>query len=634
MAGETPAARAAPLREEGRDELRFLTCGSVDDGKSTLIGRLINDAAGLFEDQIAALRADSRRFGTVSGKDGQEIDFALLLDGLEAEREQGITIDVAWRFFATARRAFVVADTPGHPQYTRNMATGASNCELAVLLVDARKGVLEQTRRHAAIVSLLGIRHVVLAVNKIDLVQYSEDRFREIAAEFAALARSFAFTSVVSIPVSARLGDNVARPSRQLPWYAGPTLLDHLETVDAGADGGTDKPAAPLRFPVQWINRPHADFRGFAGTVASGRVAVGDRLVVARSGMVSTVARIVSFDGDLREAAAGRSVTLTLADEIDIIRGDVLADPADRLTVTRRFAGDLVWMDEATAGPGRQVLLKAGTATVPAIISRIVDALDIGSLRRAPADVLELNGIGGVWIETTQHVALDRYEDNRATGSFILIDRSTLSTVAAGMVRGSLDQATNVHHQPEDVTPAMRAVQKAQQPLVVWLTGLPGAGKSTIANLLERKLTALGRHTMLLDGDNLRQGLNADLGFGAAARTENVRRVGEVARLMADAGLIVIVALISPFRADRARAAALLPPGRFLEVFVDTPPALCRERDVKGLYRKAEAGKVANVTGRDQAYEAPESPGLILRTAEMNAESAAELLAREVLARI
>ena len=448
MAGTAQGVRAAPSREKDRDELRFLTCGSVDDGKSTLIGRLINDAAGLHEDQLAALRADSRRFGT----DGQEIDFALLLDGLEAEREQGITIDVAWRFFATARRAFVVADTPGHPQYTRNMATGASNCELAVLLVDARKGLLEQTRRHAAIVSLLGIRHVVVAVNKIDLVRYSEDRFREIEAEFTALAKSFAFTSVVSIPVSARLGDNVARPSRQMPWYAGPTLLDHLETVDA--NGGTGKPAMPLRFPVQWINRPHADFRGFAGTVASGRAAVGDRVVVARSGMVSTVARIVSFDGDLREAVAGRSVTLTLADEIDIIRGDVLADPADRPIVTRRFAGDLVWMDETTAEPGRQVLLKTGTATVPATISRVVDALDIGSLQRTPAGALELNGIGGVWIETPQHVAFDRYEENRATGSFILIDRLTLSTVAAGMVRGSLDQATNVHHQPEDVTPA------------------------------------------------------------------------------------------------------------------------------------------------------------------------------------
>ena len=628
MAGTAQGVRAAPSREKDRDELRFLTCGSVDDGKSTLIGRLINDAAGLHEDQLAALRAASRRFGT----DGQEIDFALLLDGLEAEREQGITIDLAWRFFATARRAFVVADTPGHPQYTRNMATGASNCELAVLLVDARKGLLEQTRRHAAIVSLLGIRHVVVAVNKIDLVRYSEDRFREIEAEFTALAKSFAFTSVVSIPVSARLGDNVARPSRQMPWYAGPTLLDHLETVDA--NGGTGKPAMPLRFPVQWINRPHADFRGFAGTVASGRAAVGDRVVVARSGMVSTVARIVSFDGDLREAVAGRSVTLTLADEIDIIRGDVLADPADRPVVTRRFAGDLVWMDETTAEPGRQVLLKTGTATVPATISRVVDALDIGSLQRTPAGALELNGIGGVWIETPQHVAFDRYEENRATGSFILIDRLTLSTVAAGMVTGSLDQATNVHHQPEDVTPAMRAAQKAQRALVVWLTGLPGAGKSTIANLLERKLAALGRHTMLLDGDNLRQGLNTDIGFEAAARTENVRRIGEVAKLMADAGLIVIVALISPFRADRARAAALLPPGRFLEVFVDTPPALCRERDVKGLYRKAEAGKVANVTGRDQPYEAPQAPGLVLRTAEMTAESAAELLAREVLARV
>ena len=631
-----PDARGEPAGESsvplvGRGELRFLACGSVDDGKSTLIGRLINDATGLFEDQVAVLQADSRRFGTT----GEEIDFALLLDGLEAEREQGITIDVAYRYFATAKRAFIVADTPGHQQYTRNMATGASTAELAVLLVDARKGLLEQTRRHAVIASLLGIRHVVLAVNKIDLVDFSEPRFREIETAFAQFAAPLGLRSIVPIPLSARRGDNVATASRHTGWYEGPTLLDHLETVETG-EGKTGEGAAsaPLRFPVQWVNRPHAEFRGFAGTVASGRVAVGDRVVVAGSGRLSAVARIVTFDGDLAEAGAGRSVMLTLADELDIIRGDMLADPSDRPTVTRRFAADLVWMEEAPAKAGRQLLLKAGTATVPAVLTRVVDLLDVDSCRRTPCEELGLNAIGRAWIETVQPIAVDPYAENRTTGSFILIDRSSSSTVAAGMVTGTLDPATNVHHQPEDVTPAMRAAQKAQQSLVVWLTGLPSAGKSTIANLLERKLKAAGKHTMLLDGDNLRQGLNADLGFDAAARSENVRRVGEVAKLMADAGLIVIVALVSPFRADRTRAASLLPNGRFLEVFIDTPADVCRQRDVKGLYRKADAGKVSNVTGRDQPYEPPETPALVLATVELDAETAAERLLAMVLTHV
>jgi bifunctional enzyme CysN/CysC len=619
FAGVPPARPIA-----GRGELRFLACGSVDDGKSTLIGRLINDATGLFEDQIAALQADSRRYGTT----GEEIDFALLLDGLEAEREQGITIDVAWRFFATAKRAFIVADTPGHQQYTRNMASGASNCELAILLVDARKGLLEQTRRHAAIVALLGIRHVVLAVNKIDLVDYAEQRFREIEAAFAAFAAPLGFGSIVPIPLSARRGDNVAARSKRLKWYAGPTLLDHLETVDTA----TGEVTAPLRFPVQRVNRPDSEFRGFAGTVASGRVTVGDRIAVAGSGRVSSVVRIVTFDGDLPAAEAGRSVTLVLGDELDIIRGDMLIDPSDRPIVTRRFATDLVWMEEKYAQAGQRFLLKAGTATVPATLIRVVDSLEVGSLQRSPCHTLGLNDIGRALIETSQPLAFDPYVENRQTGSFILIDRSSSSTVAAGLVIGTLDRATNVHHQPEDVTPAMRAAQKAQQPLVIWLTGLPGSGKSTIANLLERKLQAAGRHTMLLDGDNLRQGMNADLGFDAAARSENVRRVGEVAKLMADAGLIVIVALVSPFRADRLRAASLLPSGRFLEVFIDTPADVCRQRDVKGLYRKADAGKVSNVTGRDQPYEPPETPALVLPTVELGAEMAANRLFAKVLA--
>ena len=618
-----PANDALPLAI--RSELRFLTCGSVDDGKSTLIGRLISDSAGLHDDQIDSLRNDSRRFGTTE----DEFDFALLLDGLEAEREQGITIDVAYRFFATARRAFVVADTPGHQQYTRNMATGASNAELAILLVDARKGLVEQTRRHAAIVSLLGIRHVVLAVNKIDLVEFAEARFREIEAAFSGFAAPLAFHSVVAIPLSARLGDNVAVRSERTPWYAGPALLAHLETVETDLDAAE----APLRFPVQWVNRPDGEFRGFSGTVASGRVAVGDPIVVSGSGRTSTVARIVSFDGDLPLAAAGRSVTLTLADEVDVIRGDVLAAPKHRPSVARRFAADLVWMDETAATAGKRFLLKIGTATVPATLGRIADTLDVESLTRAPAASLGLNAIGRVEIAAAQSVAFDAYAENRQTGAFILIDRSTLRTAAAGMVVESLDAARHVHRHAETVTPALRAEAKAQLPLVVWLTGLPGSGKSTIANIVESKLAALGRQTMLLDGDNLRQGLNADLGFDAAGRSENVRRVGEVAKLMTDAGLIAIVALVSPFRADRVRAAALLPEGRFLEIFVDAPIDLCRRRDPKGLYEKADQGKVLNLTGRDQPYEAPEDPDLVLHTAELTAEQAADRVVELVISR-
>ncbi|TAJ27945.1 MAG: sulfate adenylyltransferase subunit CysN [Reyranella sp.] len=619
-----PANDAIPLQT--RSELRFLTCGSVDDGKSTLIGRLINDTSGLLDDQIATLRDDSRRFGTTE----DEFDFALLLDGLEAEREQGITIDVAYRFFSTPHRAFVVADTPGHQQYTRNMATGASNAELAILLVDARKGLVEQTRRHAAIVSLLGIRHIVLAVNKIDLVDYSEARFREIEAVFAAFATPLAFHSVVAIPLSARRGDNVAVRSERTPWYSGPALLAHLETVETDLDAAE----APLRFPVQWVNRPNGDFRGFAGTVASGRMAVGDPVVVAGSGRTSKVARIVSFDGDLPSVSAGRSVTLTLADEVDLVRGDVITEPKRRPSVSRRFAADLVWMDETPAVAGKRFLLKIGTATVPATVSRVADILDVDSLRRAPSSRLELNAIGRVEIEAAEPVAFDSYADNRQTGAFILIDRATLRTAAAGMVTEGLDAARDVHRHAETLTPEARAELKAQVPLVVWLTGLPGSGKSTIANLVESRLAGLGRQTMLLDGDNLRQGLNADLGFDAASRSENVRRVGEVAKLMADAGLIVIVALVSPFQADRTRAAALLSEGRFLEIFVDTPLDVCRQRDPKGLYDKADQGKVVNLTGRDQPYEAPEDPALVLRTAELSAEAAAGQVVELVLERI
>jgi bifunctional enzyme CysN/CysC len=622
--GLDPANDQLPVRDRGA--LRFITCGSVDDGKSTLIGRLLHDSIGLLEDQVAGLKSDSRRFGTT----GEELDLALLLDGLEAEREQGITIDVAYRFFSTARRAFIVADTPGHAQYTRNMATGASTAELAVLLVDARKGLLEQTRRHAAIVSLLGIRHVVLAVNKIDLVEFSEGIFDGIVADFRAFAAPLGFRSVVAVPVSARFGDNVTIRSGNTPWYEGPTLIRHLEQVQTQ----DDEEAAPFRMAVQWVNRASLDFRGFAGTIASGRIAVGDRIVVASSGRDTQVRRIVTQDEDLAEAAAGRAVTLTLADEVDISRGDMLADLRHRPATARRIAADLVWMDETAGRAGDRYLLKIGSATVPATVTRLVDRLDVASLGREPApEAFVLNTIGRVEIETASRVAFDPYAENRETGGFILIDRTTHLTVAAGMVAGSLDRAREVHRHPSDVTPAVRAGLKGQTPLVVWLTGLPGSGKSTIANLVERRLVALGGHTTLLDGDNLRQGLNADLGFDAAARSENVRRVSEVAKLMTEAGLIALVALVSPFRADRDRAASQFAPGRFLEVFVDASPEACRARDPKGLYAKAEAGRIAHFTGRDQAYEAPLDPALAVRSDEMTAEEAAEQVVELILAR-
>jgi bifunctional enzyme CysN/CysC len=622
--GLDAANDSLPVRDRGA--LRFITCGSVDDGKSTLIGRLLHDSIGLLEDQVAGLTSDSRRFGTT----GEDLDLALLLDGLEAEREQGITIDVAYRFFSTARRAFIVADTPGHAQYTRNMATGASTAELAILLVDARKGLLEQTRRHAAIVSLLGIRHVVLAVNKIDLVGFSKDIFEGIVADFHAFAAPLGFRSVVAVPVSARFGDNVTIRSGNTPWYEGPTLIRHLEQVQVADDDA----AAPFRFAVQWVNRASLDFRGFAGTVASGRIAVGDPVVVAASGRSSRVKRIVTQDGDLAEAAAGRAVTLTLTDEVDISRGDMLADPRQRPATARRIAADLVWMDEAAGRAGDRYLLKIGSATVPATLARLVDRLEVASLTREPApDSFTLNTIGRVEIETASRIAFDPYAENRETGGFILIDRATHLTVAAGIIAGSLDRAREVHRHPSDVTPAVRAGLKGQTPLAVWLTGLPGSGKSTIANLVERRLVALGRHTALLDGDNLRQGLNADLGFDAAARSENVRRVGEVAKLMTEAGLIALVALVSPFRADRDRAAARFEPGRFLEVFVDASPEACRARDPKGLYAKAEAGRIAHFTGRDQAYEAPLDAALVVRSDAMTAEEAAEQVLELILAR-
>ena len=598
--------------QEKKSLLRFLTCGSVDDGKSTLIGRLLYDSKLLFEDHLAALEKDSKKHGTTGG----DIDFALLVDGLEAEREQGITIDVAYRFFATDKRKFIVADTPGHEQYTRNMATGASNSELAVILVDARKGVLTQTRRHAYIASLLGIRHVVLAINKIDLVDFSKDVFEAIAADFAHFAEPLGFADLVPIPISARFGDNVIAPSANTPWYRGPTLLSHLETVDVESVL-TDK---PFRMPVQWVNRPNLDFRGFSGTIVGGRVKAGDTVAVAKSGRTSTVKRIVTMDGDLKEAVAGEAVTLTLSDEVDVSRGDVLAAATARPEVSGQFAARLLWMSEEELLPGRQYLLKLATSTVGAQVTALKHKIDVNTLEHLAAKTLQLNEVGTCNIALAQPIAFDAYAESRDMGGFILIDRFSNATVGAGMIDFGLRRATNVHWQALDVDKNARASLKGQKPVVLWFTGLSGSGKSTIANLVERSLLAQGRHTYLLDGDNVRHGLNRDLGFTDADRVENIRRVAEASKLFVDAGLIVLVSFISPFRSERRMARELLGPGEFVEIFVDTPLEVCKDRDPKGLYQKAMAGEIKNFTGIDSPYEAPEAPELTIRTVDADAE--------------
>jgi len=609
--------------QEQKSLLRFLTCGSVDDGKSTLIGRLLFETKMIFDDHFSTLEKDSRKHGTT----GEEVDLALLLDGLEAEREQGITIDVAYRFFTTDKRKFIVADTPGHEQYTRNMATGASTSDLAVLLVDARHGIVTQTRRHAFIVSLLGIRHVVLAVNKMDLIDFSEARFNEIRDQFDSFAKDFGFRTIQAVPLSARFGHNVSEPSPMTPWYQGPSLLQHLEAVDVS----DDLTRLPFRMSVQWVNRPDLNFRGFSGTVASGRVKPGDTLVVAKSGKSSTVARIVTYDGDLAEAEAGDAITLTLADEIDISRGDVLGPSDARPEVTDQFAANLVWMHEDPLLPGRAYLLKCGTKTVSASVSDLTYKIDVNSFEHLAAKELRLNEVGVVNISLAEPIAVDPYVENRETGAFILIDRFSNATVGAGMIGHGLRRATNVHWQAVDVTRAAHAALKGQAPKVAWFTGLSGSGKSTIANIVEKKLHALGRHTFLLDGDNVRHGLNKDLGFTDADRVENIRRVGEVAKLMTDAGLIVLVSFISPFRAERQMARDLMGPGEFIEVFVDTPLESCEARDVKGLYAKARAGNLKNFTGIDSPYEVPEAPELRLDTTQETAEESADRVVRLLL---
>jgi len=596
--------------------LRFITCGSVDDGKSTLIGRLLFDSKLIFEDQLKALEADSRKFGT----QGREIDLALLVDGLAAEREQGITIDVAYRYFATARRKFIVADTPGHEQYTRNMATGASTAELAVILVDARNGVLTQTRRHSCIATLLGIRHVVLAVNKMDAVGWRQSVFDEIAQEYRAFAGEIGLKDVHAVPLSALRGDNVLTASANMPWYSGPTLLSLLETVDTAADVY----ARPFRLPVQWVNRPDSGFRGYAGSIASGRIRAGDEIAVLPGGRTSRVARIVTWAGDAKEAGAGEAVTLTLADEIDVSRGDVIAPATARPEATDQFQATLIWMHEHHLLPGRSYMLKTANRTVGASVTEIKGRIDVHTLHREAAKVLELNEIGVCNLGLDAPIAFDAYAENRTTGSFILIDRVTNETVAAGMIDFGLRRAQNIHWQAVDVDKSARAAQKRQQPRILWFTGLSGSGKSTIANVLERMLLAEGRHTYLLDGDNVRHGLNRDLGFTEADRVENIRRVGEVAKLMLDAGLIVLVSFISPFRAEREMVRKMVGENEFVEIFVDTPLEVCEARDPKGLYSRARAGEIKNFTGIDSPYEAPEAPELRLDTTRLAIEEAAE----------
>ncbi len=602
--------------QEKKSLLRFLTCGSVDDGKSTLIGRLLYDSKLIFEDHLTALTKDSVKHGTT----GEDIDLALLVDGLEAEREQGITIDVAYRFFATSARKFIVADTPGHEQYTRNMATGASNSELAVILIDARKGVLTQTRRHAFIVSLLGIRHVVLAINKIDLVDFSQEIFDTISAEFAEFAGKLKFESVVAIPISARYGDNVIAPSPRTPWYSGPSLIEHLETVDVE----TELSAGPFRMPVQWVNRPNLDFRGFAGTIVSGRVSPGDDIAVAKSGRISRVKQIATLDGDLPEAVAGQAVTLTLEDEIDISRGDVLVAPQARPEMADQFAAHLLWMADEELLPHRQYLLKIGTQTVPAQVTQLKHKVDVNTLDHFAARTLQLNEVGYGNFSTGEPIVFDPYADNRDMGSFVIIDRFTNGTVGAGMIEFGLRRATNVHWQALDVDVSSRAELKHQKPCVLWFTGLSGSGKSTVANLVEKRLFAQGRHTYILDGDNVRHGLNRDLGFTDADRVENIRRVAEAAKLFVDAGLIVLVSFISPFRSERRLARDLLKEGQFIEIFVDTPLEVCIARDPKGLYKRAQAGEIKNFTGIDSPYERPENPELVLKMETGSAEDMAE----------
>jgi bifunctional enzyme CysN/CysC len=611
--GDVEAYLAA---QERKDLLRFITCGSVDDGKSTLIGRLLYEAKMLFEDQLTALEADSRKMGTQGGN----LDFALLVDGLAAEREQGITIDVAYRAFTTDKRKFIVADTPGHEQYTRNMATGASTADLAIILIDARKGVLTQTRRHTFICTLLGIRHLVVAVNKMDLMGFSQEVFSNIEADYRAFAKSLGAEEVTVIPVSALMGDNMIERSRNMAWYHGPTLMAHLETVPVG-DDLADR---PFRLPVQWVNRPNQNFRGFSGTIVSGTVKPGDAIKVLPSARVSIVDRVVTYDGDLAAGFAGQSLTVTLKDEIDISRGDVICAANDPVEVSDQFQVEILWMSDEPMLPGRPYLFKSSTKTVPGTLEELKHKVNVNTMEHVAAKTLQLNEIGVCNLELDSAIAFAPYTENRHLGSFIIIDRFSNNTVGMGLIRFALRRAANIHWQAVDVAKASRAALAGQKPAVLWFTGLSGAGKSTIANLVEKQLHAAGHMTYLLDGDNVRHGLNRDLGFTDADRVENIRRVAEVARLMADAGLLVLVSFISPFRSERLMARELLEKEEFIEIFVDTPLAEAERRDVKGLYAKARRGEIKHFTGISSPYEAPENPELRIDTAKLTAEGAAD----------
>jgi bifunctional enzyme CysN/CysC len=604
--------------------LRFITCGSVDDGKSTLIGRLLYDSKMIFEDQLATLEADSKRVGT----QGQEIDFALLVDGLAAEREQGITIDVAYRFFATEKRKFIVADCPGHEQYTRNMVTGASTADLAVILIDARKGVLVQTRRHSYLAKLLGIRNIVLAVNKMDLIGYDQARYDAIVADYTAFAASIGITDFTAIPISGFKGDNITTTSENTPWHSRPTLMAHLETV--ALDNEADQ-AKPLRMAVQWVNRPNLDFRGFSGQIATGSVKPCDTIRVLPSGKTTTISRIVTLDGELAEAVAGQSVTLCFADEIDCSRGDVIVAADAPPEVSDQFEATIVWMADEALIPGRAYWLKLGTQMVSATVQAPKYTVNVNSMEHMAAKTLDLNAIGVAEIATDKPIVFEPYADNHMLGGFILIDKISSATVGAGMLHFSLRRAQNVHWQATDITRDAHASLKNQKAKVLWFTGLSGSGKSTIANEVEKTLNLMNRHTFLLDGDNVRHGLNKDLGFTEADRIENIRRVGEVAKLMADAGLIVLTAFISPFRAERDMVRAMLPEGEFIEIFVETPLEVAEARDVKGLYKKARSGQLKNFTGIDSPYEPPQQPEIRVNTVEMTPAEAAEYIIRQIM---
>jgi bifunctional enzyme CysN/CysC len=604
--------------------LRFITCGSVDDGKSTLIGRLLYDSKMIFEDQLEALQSDSKRVGT----QGQEIDFALLVDGLAAEREQGITIDVAYRFFTTEKRKFIVADCPGHEQYTRNMFTGASTADLAVILIDARKGVLVQTRRHSYLCNLIGIKNIVLAVNKMDLIDYDQARYEAIVADYAAFAEEIGIKTFTAMPISGFKGDNITTNSANMPWYSGKPLIEHLETVEI--DNTADQ-SKPFRLPVQWVNRPNLDFRGFSGLISGGSVKPGDAVRVLPSGKTSVVTKIVTLDGELDEAVAGQSVTVCFADEVDCSRGNVIAAADSPPEVSDQFEATIVWMDDDALHVGRSYWLKLGTQMVSATVQQPKYTINVNTMEHLAAKTLELNAIGVAELATDKPLVFEAYEDSRTLGGFILIDKITNRTVGAGMLHFSLRRAQNVHWQPTDIGREEHAALKNQKPRVLWFTGLSGSGKSTIANEVEKQLHLMNRHTFLLDGDNVRHGLNRDLGFTEADRIENIRRVGEVAKLMADAGLIVLTAFISPFRAERDMVRKMLPEGEFIEIFVDTPLEVAEARDVKGLYKKARSGQLKNFTGIDSPYEAPENPEIRVNTVEMTAAEAAEHIIRKLL---